>query len=371
MTQRTPPWMAALIALLTLCMVIAMGFWLHFYAKQNQMLNEWHLKDAERKRVEASLIPIQNDLTLLADSITIAQDQVTKINTVMKDEQSSVQSLLVQSDKHLANISSSIGKVKAERRELLQKLEETRQEWAREEDLQLSNAADHENSLGDLLLKVKEMQRELELEQKNARLVENDLQREIERLERRVQELMNQKEIDQSLLRKDGSIVAARTDLGFVVIDLGWQNNLRPGTRFDVFTTRAGSQVVKGTIEVTEVDDRIAHGRIVEVLDDKDPIIDGDQLHNPIYDPDQTKVFVIKGVFHEFSPEELARFIRDAGGIVDNNMSSRTHFLVAGDNSDEAVRQASDYGVVILSERKLIEFVRMPHQRGNEEGYQE
>ena len=37
-----------------------------------------------------------------------------------------------------------------------------------------------------------------------------------------------------------------------------------------------------------------------------------------------------------------------------------TNFLVAGENSDKWLQQATNYGVIILSENKLIEFIRMP-----------
>ena len=52
------------------------------------------------------------------------------------------------------------------------------------------------------------------------------------------------------------------------------------------------------------------------------------------------------------------RFITEGGGVVQKELSTKTHYLIAGDNSKEALEEASKYGITILSEDQLIDFIR-------------
>jgi NAD-dependent DNA ligase len=352
--------MSTVIMLATFAMLAAFGCYLHFYSRFTALFQDRHAANLQRQELEVAKQPVQAANEQLGKLIQAHELRMAGVETNLSDEKNAIKSLIEQEGTGLANIRSSIEKIGTGRRTLRQQIEEVRQEWSREEDLKLSNSAEHEQSLSRLREQVKQISHEIEREQKSSRVQEIALERDIARLERRVDELIDQKEISQTTLVSDGSITAARADLGFVIIDIGWEQNLRPGTRFQVFATRAGKSTVKGLVQVMRVEGRIAHARILEEKDVNDPIIVGDHLHNPIYDPKATKVFVIKGDFFRYSKAELARFIQEAGGEVENELTTRTNFLVAGENSDDWLRQASNYGVIILSENKLIEFIRMP-----------
>jgi DNA ligase (NAD+) len=70
------------------------------------------------------------------------------------------------------------------------------------------------------------------------------------------------------------------------------------------------------------------------------------------------KVFVVSGVFGQFSRDELKKAIEDNGGKVGSSISSKTHYVVAGDNMGPAkLEKAKQLGVKIISEDDFIKLV--------------
>ncbi len=83
------------------------------------------------------------------------------------------------------------------------------------------------------------------------------------------------------------------------------------------------------------------------------------------YNPDATekflgKIFVVSGVFEKFSRDDLKKTIEDNGGKVGSSISSKTDFVVAGDNMGPAkLEKANQLGIPIISEN---EFLKMIHE---------
>jgi len=66
--------------------------------------------------------------------------------------------------------------------------------------------------------------------------------------------------------------------------------------------------------------------------------------------------FVISGVFETISRNDLKKLIEDNGGKVSSSISSKTSFLVAGDNMGPSKRtKAESLGVPIISEQEFLE----------------
>ena len=66
--------------------------------------------------------------------------------------------------------------------------------------------------------------------------------------------------------------------------------------------------------------------------------------------------FVISGVFETISRNDLKKLIEDNGGKVSSSISSKTSFLVAGDNMGPSKRtKAEGLGVPIISEQEFLE----------------
>jgi DNA ligase (NAD+) len=67
------------------------------------------------------------------------------------------------------------------------------------------------------------------------------------------------------------------------------------------------------------------------------------------------KIFVVSGVFEKFSRDDLKKAIEDNGGKVGSSISSKTHYVVAGDNMGPAkLEKANQLGVAIISEDEFI-----------------
>jgi len=67
------------------------------------------------------------------------------------------------------------------------------------------------------------------------------------------------------------------------------------------------------------------------------------------------KIFVVSGVFEKFSRDELKKAIENNGGKVGSSISSKTHYVVAGDNMGPAkLEKANQLGVKIISEGEFV-----------------
>ncbi|WNW02083.1 NAD-dependent DNA ligase LigA [Tenacibaculum sp. HL-MS23] len=70
------------------------------------------------------------------------------------------------------------------------------------------------------------------------------------------------------------------------------------------------------------------------------------------------KVFVVSGVFHQMSRNQLKKAIEDNGGKVSSSISKKTSFIVAGDNMGPSkLAKAESLGVSIISEQDFINMI--------------
>ncbi|MCG2430782.1 NAD-dependent DNA ligase LigA [Aequorivita xiaoshiensis] len=85
--------------------------------------------------------------------------------------------------------------------------------------------------------------------------------------------------------------------------------------------------------------------------------ISADELANQT-DTLSGQIFVVSGVFTKVSRNELKKLIEDNGGKVSSAISSKTNFVVAGDNMGPSKRtKAENLGVAIISEDEFLEMI--------------
>jgi DNA ligase (NAD+) len=121
-------------------------------------------------------------------------------------------------------------------------------------------------------------------------------------------------------------------------------------------------------INVDEIGDRIAQS-IVNFSNDLDNIqlinrlkeagvqleVSAESLENQT-ELLQGQIFVVSGVFHQMSRNELKKAIEDNGGKVSASISKKTNFIVAGDNMGPSkLTKAQDLGIEIISEQDFID----------------
>jgi len=70
------------------------------------------------------------------------------------------------------------------------------------------------------------------------------------------------------------------------------------------------------------------------------------------------QIFVVSGVFHQMSRDELKKAIEDNGGKVSSSISKKTNFIIAGDNMGQSkLERAQELGIEIISEQQFIDLV--------------
>lgn len=70
------------------------------------------------------------------------------------------------------------------------------------------------------------------------------------------------------------------------------------------------------------------------------------------------QVFVVSGVFHQMSRDELKKSIEDNGGKVSSSISKKTNFIIAGDNMGPSkLEKAQELGIEIISEKQFIDLI--------------
>jgi DNA ligase (NAD+) len=73
----------------------------------------------------------------------------------------------------------------------------------------------------------------------------------------------------------------------------------------------------------------------------------------------QGKSFVVSGVFNAFSRDELKEVIESNGGKNVSSISTKTDYVVAGENMGPAkLKKATDLGIQILSEDEFIQLLK-------------
>jgi DNA ligase (NAD+) len=82
-----------------------------------------------------------------------------------------------------------------------------------------------------------------------------------------------------------------------------------------------------------------------------------EQLENQT-DKLKGQTFVVSGVFENITRNDLKKLIEDNGGKVASSISSKTSFVVAGDNMGPSKKtKAESLGVPIISEQEFMEKV--------------
>jgi hypothetical protein len=184
----------------------------------------------------------------------------------------------------------------------------------------------------------------------------------------------------------DGKITWVNQREGIVWINIGRDDGLRRQISFSVYAIHANNVVKdkkKGSIEVTQIlDGHLAEARIV---DDalSDPILPGDLIYSPAWQPGSRVRFAIAG-FIDFDgnktpdDEQLHSLIALNGGVVDafvnkqgiveGKLSLDTRFLVLGerpkDESSKAVEgftqligDAQRLGIEQISVDRLLDYM--------------
>lgn len=177
----------------------------------------------------------------------------------------------------------------------------------------------------------------------------------------------------------DGRIVSVNLSERAVFLDLTRGDRLVLGMTFEVYDNasaiRPDAEGVyppgKATIEIIRVGDTSSTGRIIRE-NRLNPIVTGDVIANAVFDPRKTYRFVVAGDFdldgdgasgaHE--REEVRAMIRNWGGIVTDDLSGDTDFLVLGARPTLPPQPRPDAPIAVINEyirlqRGALEYDRL------------
>lgn len=123
-------------------------------------------------------------------------------------------------------------------------------------------------------------------------------------------------------------------------------------------------------VAVDEIGDRIANSIIRYFSDEKNKmLIERLQEAGLKFETDSTektnstnkldgKIFVVSGVFEKYSRDEIKMLIENNGGKIASSISSKTSFVVAGENMGPAkLEKATSLGIKVISETDLNELI--------------
>lgn len=133
-------------------------------------------------------------------------------------------------------------------------------------------------------------------------------------------------------LNPDGQVLKVSQDLPLAWIDLGADDRLVLGTRFTVEAGSLGERHQKAWAEVIEVQKDMAKVRLYDQADAFDPVVAGDYIVNPVYDPDGSYNAVMAGRFSGlYAKEQLTSLLGDIGIRVQDELDLTTNFLIVGE----------------------------------------
>jgi hypothetical protein len=199
----------------------------------------------------------------------------------------------------------------------------------------------------------------------------------------------------------DGRIIRVEENSDVVYINLGSAEHISRGLTFAVYDPKYNISVgpdgpghEKASLEVIDIGEHESTGRLTHVESGQSVNV-GDTIANPVYHSDRARKFHFY-VYGEFDldgdgittpgeREQLIRLIQNWGGVIDDQLTSQTDFLVAGalpgsstrvfdpgsdeDKAREAARtaeqqvysdlvaKARDYSIPVLNSNRFLAMI--------------
>jgi len=222
----------------------------------------------------------------------------------------------------------------------------------------------------DLQAQISELKVRLDAGQREHRRLQDQLNKDVSRLktenasmkEQNVR-ITKQQEAKAVTMEVDGEITNVAGGLRLAYVNLGRRQRLQRGMKFSVFHYGPGGvPQKKGEIEILDVQEELSKAAILSLRNERDPLVEGDLIANPIYRPNTTPNFVLCGQMRRYSNDELGRLIEETGGKIQTKVSVDTDYVVAGGDkakyeTDPNFRDAMQLGLRVMSEQDLLEFL--------------
>ncbi len=141
----------------------------------------------------------------------------------------------------------------------------------------------------------------------------------------------------------------------------------------EIIANRFGNldEIAKADIETFETLDGIGHIIAVEIYNffhNEKNVTMLEELKNLGVNPTQEvsqrsnlfqgKIFVLTGTLSQMTRSEASELIKSHGGKTSSSVSTKTNFVLAGENAGSKLTKAEDLGVTILTEDDFLEMIK-------------
>jgi hypothetical protein len=162
---------------------------------------------------------------------------------------------------------------------------------------------------------------------------DRDRNREKLALETRERELSNQLRFQRAPFSgyPDGKLLSVSDKLPLAWINIGADERVVPGLRFRVQSGTPGDERQKAWAEVTRVDKGMSEVSIYGLADTFDPVVPGDVVLNPVFDPKGGRNAILVGRFTgQYSEKDLKQLLERIGVHVQDELDLTTTFMIVG-----------------------------------------
>src|SRR4051812_35824308 len=226
-TYRNPGWLTGLLVVFALATAVTFGLFLFKHAEEAAVYERYVGLKADRNRLVAEKTALEQ-LVPLADKQIAVRDE--KIKSIADDRQTTVDDvkrLLTDVEGNQKSSAESRLKEAKTYGTLLEDAKRRRLELGQQEVTAMTAERDYDDRRSKARDQIEKTATEIESIRRDTRRQNADLQARIDELSARVQQLTQQRDLNNRELKSDGQILAARATDGYVVIDRGHQQNLR------------------------------------------------------------------------------------------------------------------------------------------------
>ena len=159
----------------------------------------------------------------------------------------------------------------------------------------------------------------------------------------------------------DGEVLSVASGSSLAYIDLGGRDGLKRGTRFELLRRdRSGALIVRGTVEVQELESAMSLVGLVGEPDPFDPMLPGDLVRNPHFESGDFTLPSTAGSL-TLSREFVTQRLEDLGSAVDETLTVETDVLVLGHKnlSDEFAPELTEAEEYIRADKLGIRIMRI------------
>lgn len=295
---------------------------------------------------DESVVGARSDLTAAAAGFDQLRSTFTDLDATVDSFSEAIPPLIAQYQARVREIETLNDKVKEQQgqiaalREQLNQVSSQKDEEIANLQQQLSDAEnaarDAQDALESRVAAITADRNEKDTALREARARIEDMAREADKQKQaattRFTALSDKLRFTKEPTKPDGEILAVSKELGLGWIDLGTANRLNRGMAFRVVSGDPTSERDKGWARVTDkIDERRAEVRFFDQVDRFDPIVPGDRIYNPLFDPVGRRNAVLVGRFSgDYNEKELAILLDEIGITVQKKLDLDTDYLIVG-----------------------------------------